>query len=396
MPLSYQVDPQYQTRPRRTSRRMSTDKTPPVLPSAKPPEAVTVVPPAPRYSVIPQEVPPIQMEEPPPPDMPTSQLTRPRTITPPVATEAPLPDPYGVETARANYTSARNAPVEKTGRLKAFGEMAMYALGQTKPGKDWSDVVSQVGQGLGAGVSGAVRPELPGATQKLYNVQKAEDELATAQKIASSASLANYRTDTVDLRRDKMEMDQAYRAWQKQDKTRLTDNTINRTKFLQEYMRHKQVATDSQNAFMNSYRERGLQERMRQFNANDEIKRAQLVVNQARQKTYEESVKNGLTVAQAKLASEAAEGQALLDAADDYEDILAGLDPMEDYDQVLQVRRDQRRARREGAAKIAAAQAAGQVRGTNVAPDRFPGAQTMPMTTAPAVKPKRDPLGLFP
>lgn len=297
-----------------------------------------------------------------------------------------------MDRARRRYEQVRTAPVEKTGRLKAFGKMAMYALGQIKPGNEWSDVAAQAGAALGGGLAGAIQPKLPGAVRKLYNVQKAEEELGTSQKIASSAALANYRNESIDIRREKMEMDRAYREWQKTDKARLTDNTINRTKFLQEYMRHKQVAHDVQNAFMNEYRERSLAERMRQFNANDEIKRAQLLVNQARQRTYAESVRNGLTTAQAKLAAEAAEGQALLDAADDYDDMLRSLDPVDDYDQILQIKRDQRRARREGQAKIGASRAAGEVRGTQ-APN------TMPMITAPAPatkKPAKDPEGLFP
>lgn len=330
--------------------------------------------------------------------MPTSSLTRPRTVATPVETPSPAPDPYGLNAAQERYITAQNAPVEPTSRLKAFGKMAMYGLGQIKPGRDWSDVAAQAGSALGAGISGAIQPKLPGAVQKLYNVQKAEEDLGTAQKLASTAALANYRNESIDIRRDsaemrreKMAMDQEYREWQKKDKTRLTDNTINRTKFLQDYMKHKQVTTDAQNAFMNAYREKTLLERMRQFNANDEIKRAQLMVSQARQKTYEQSVANGLTTAQAKVVAEAAEGQALLDAADDYDDLLEGLDPKENYDEILQIKRDQRRARREGQAKIAASQAAGEVRGT-------PAPNTMPMTSAPSApvrKPKNDPDNLF-
>lgn len=386
MPPAYQVDPGYQTRPRRvTMRRVATDETPPVLPSAKPPDAATV---ASRYDVIPQQ----PLASPEVPAEPQTSLTRPRVVLPAPSTPTPETDPYGLDLARQNYEAAKNAPVQKTSRLKAFGKMAMYALGQTRPGKDWTDVASQVGQGLGGGISGAVQPALPGAAQKLYNVQQAEEDLTRAEKSAAAGSLRDYRTESLDIRRDKMQMDQAYRNWQKQDKSRLTDNTINRTKFLQDYMKHKQVNADTQTAWMNDYRERSLLEKKRQFNANDEIKRAQLQVSQARQKTYEQSVKNGLTVAEAKLASEAAAGQAELDAADDYDDLLAGLDPVDDYDQILQIKRDQRRARREGAAKIEGARAAAQVRGTNVTPDTRPGAQTMPMTTQ---KPKNDPLGLF-
>jgi hypothetical protein len=357
---------------RRLTRRRRVSEPAPQLPTPKVPEAAISLP---SYTVAP------------PPNLAEQALARAVPAdTPEAPAPAPVPAPEpqdpalaAVNAAQAELDRIKNAPVKKKNRLIAGLQVALSALGQVPPGKDWSDVAMQAGAALGGFGSGVAEPRLPGAIQKRYNVQVAEKNLADAQKGATVLSNVNYKSDSLALRKDKLEADQAYREWQKQDKSRLTDNTLNRTKFLQEYMKTKQMDAAAQNAFMNDLRTKTYNQRERQFSAQQHIREANLKIAERRAAAYEEAVKRGGAGESAKIAGDMAEAEALNDAADEYEDQIKTLDPDEDYDQIQRLQSAALTARRQAKVKSA--------RSSAIKANRTP--------TPTRSKPKSDPLGLF-
>lgn len=374
------------------------------LPTSKVPAAVAVAPPASTYNVIPQApAAPATAAPVPAPTAPLAmqamdrlkspeeeQYDQPPVETPTLAQPEEADDPAtaGLKRAAENLRTAQEAPVKKTSRGKAFLQMAVQALAQSRPGKDWTDVAMQAGQALGGGLGGAIEPSAPGAIQKQYNVQKAEGELATQEKLANTMSLTDRRADQTRLsgmslaqRTKAADMNQKYKEYLMREGKRRNDSIIERQKFLTEHAKDVFADKQTQEAWVREFGERKLSENIRQFNSKDEIARAQLVVNQKRAASYEASVKNGITGKQAELAADAAEGQALLDVADEYDTAIQGLveaDPDGNYDEILALRRAKVSAQKQGRAKLAGAQAGAAARG--VAP--INQTVTMPTTNA--------------
>lgn len=344
MPLKYNVATAPEDRRKHKIRLVkpvsTTEEVPPLLPTSKVPEAVSTgaMPPPPPPPAL-RAAPPMYGVQAQPAADPLSQVP---PATPPgmaaiapsaVAQEPVNTDPYGIQRAWQAYQAANAAPVKKSSRLKAFGKMMAYALGQTQPGVTWYDVASQVGQGLGGGVAGIIQPKLPGAVSKLYDVQQKEADLERAQKYAQVASLANYRDIGLDLRGEELKLKREvakinadYKAWAITRGDRTATDRENRTKFAQEYMKNKQASVEAMNAWHQNYAERQLAERIRatdlQHYDREQLRALTLQTLGLKQKRSDNTE-------EANLAGDLAYAEALLNAADEigttYRSFIEGL-----------------------------------------------------------------------
>jgi hypothetical protein len=176
------------------------------LPSPKEPVAATaVVPVGNTYAVMPVG----GDASPNPRAFPRPPISSPMGDTPvaPAGSSAPAPQPAGyddpalAELSRAlnQLKATRDAPVEKENRFKAALKMGAYAMGQAPAGGTWADVARQLGAFGGGAVSGAIRPKLPGAIKKMYDVQQREEDVVRAEKYANTASNITRRSNLTDL-----------------------------------------------------------------------------------------------------------------------------------------------------------------------------------------------------
>jgi len=297
-----------------------------LLPAAKEPVAASaIVPTGSTYAVVPVG---------PSPNQETSQQ--------------PSYDDPALEYLRKSLDTLKatnDAPVKKESRLKAALKMAGAALGSVPGGTTWTDVARQAGAAAGGAISGAVQPKLPGAVQKLYDVHKAEDDVTRAEKYANVASNITRRASLTDqgdkrlkLAADKQRLDQEWRSFQVDAKNRGLTLAEKKEKFYEDATKRGLTDRETMDEWRKDIGERKFREDRRQFDAQQHIREKNSELNARRTAAYEKSVENGGSKTEAKAASDAAEAEALSDSADEYEGIIATLDPDLDSSEIAKLK----------------------------------------------------------